>query len=233
MNVRILLFATLKERAQTPEIALEVPEGATVKELKVLLSKRYPALGLSLDSAIAAIDQQFAFDEDLLRPGAEVAFFPPVSGGGDFPTVLKVSHEPFDINELVSAITRESTGAVCLFTGIVRGLTRRDDPRRTVCLEYEAYIPMAEAKLAQVAEEIRSRWPAVEGIAMVQRIGRLEPGSPTVLVACAAAHRDTGAFDAARYGIDRLKEIVPIWKKEMGPQGESWVEGEYVPQRGD
>ncbi len=92
---------------------------------------------------------------------------------------------------------------------------------------------MAEAKMRQVADEIRSRWPNVEGIAIVQRIGWLDPGTPTVLIACTAAHRDTGIFDAARYGIDRLKEIVPVWKKEFGPNGESWVEGEYFPKPGE
>ena len=92
---------------------------------------------------------------------------------------------------------------------------------------------MAEAKLRQVAGEIRARWPEVQGIAIVQRVGRLYPRTPTVLVACSAAHRDTGVFDAARYAIDRLKEIVPVWKKEVGPQGEAWVAGEYIPKRGD
>jgi molybdopterin synthase catalytic subunit len=116
---------------------------------------------------------------------------------------------------------------------MVRGITSRGDPHETVTLEYEAYQPMAEAKMAQVAEEIRQRWQSVEGIVIVQRIGRLAPGTPTVLIACTAAHRDTGVFEAARYGIDRLKEIVPVWKKEVKPDGETWVEGHYQPRRGD
>jgi molybdopterin synthase catalytic subunit len=116
---------------------------------------------------------------------------------------------------------------------MVRGITQRGDPHETSYLEYEAYIPMAEAKMIQVADEIRSRWPVVEGIAIVQRIGRLDPGTPTVLIACTAAHRDTGVFEAARYGIDRLKEIVPVWKKEVSPRGETWVEGEYRPTPGE
>ncbi|MGD8553468.1 MAG: molybdenum cofactor biosynthesis protein MoaE, partial [Anaerolineales bacterium] len=82
-------------------------------------------------------------------------------------------------------------------------------------------------------EEIRAQWAAVEGIAIVQRIGVLEPGTPTVLIACTAGHRDSGIFEAARYGIDRLKEIVPIWKKEVGPNGEAWVEGDYFPTEND
>jgi len=120
---------------------------------------------------------------------------------------------------------------------MVRGVTQRErdrlGPHETMRLEYEAYVPMAEAKMKQVAEEIRAQWPSVEGIAIVQRIGPLEPGTPTVLIACSAAHRDTGVFEAARYGIDRLKEIVPVWKKEIGPNGEVWVEGHYTPTVGD
>ncbi len=138
-----------------------------------------------------------------------------------------------DLDELVASITLPTSGAACLFTGIVRGITQRGDAHDTLYLEYEAYKPMAEAKMRQVAEEIRQRWPSVEGIAIVQRIGHLDPGTPTVLIACTAAHRDTGIFDAARYGIDRLKEIVPVWKKEVGPQGETWVEGDYIPDSGD
>ncbi len=235
MEVRILLFATLKDRAGASQLTLDVPESVTVAQLKSLLGEQHPQIKPYLDQAIVAINQEFAFDGDALPRNAEVALFPPVSGGSDdgFPTVLRVIYEPLSIDELVALITQDSTGAVCVFTGIVRGVTRRDNPHQTASLEYEAYVPMAEAKLAQVAGEIRQRWPAVEGIAIVQRIGHLEPGTPTVLVACAAAHRDTGAFEAARYGIDRLKEIVPIWKKEIGPRGESWVEGDYTPRRGD
>ena len=92
---------------------------------------------------------------------------------------------------------------------------------------------MAEAKMLQVAEEIRDKWPTVEGIAIIQRIGRLYPRTPTVLIACTASHRDTGVFDAARYGIDRLKKIVPVWKKEITPEGDEWVEGEYIPKPGE
>ena len=92
---------------------------------------------------------------------------------------------------------------------MARGETKRGDPHETVYLEYEAYVPMAEAKMKQVADEIRERWPTVEGIAIIQRVGKLYPKTPTVLIACTAAHRDTGVFEAARYGIDRLKEIVP------------------------
>lgn len=151
----------------------------------------------------------------------------------EYPTIFSITDAELDLNNLLDQITLPTSGAACFFTGMVRGLTTRDDPYETVYLEYEAYQPMAELKMRQVAEEIRSRWPAVEGIAIVQRIGKLNPGTATVLIACSAAHRDTGVFEAARYGIDRLKEIVPIWKREISPSGQEWIEGHYIPGRQD
>jgi molybdopterin synthase catalytic subunit len=151
----------------------------------------------------------------------------------DLPTIYSITEDEIDLNALVDAITLTATGAAAIFTGMVRGVTTRGDAHDTVFLEYESYKPMAEAKMKQVADEIRERWPVVQGIAIVQRIGRLYPRTPTVLIACSAAHRDTGVFEAARYGIDRLKEIVPVWKKEVGPGGEEWVEGDYIPKPGE
>jgi molybdopterin synthase catalytic subunit len=151
----------------------------------------------------------------------------------NYPTIYAITEDEIDLNALVERITLNSTGAAAIFTGMVRGETLRGKSHETVYLEYEAYQPMAEAKMRQVAEEIRAKWPVIEGIAIVQRIGRLTPRTPTVLIACSAAHRDTGVFEAARYGIDRLKEIVPVWKKEVGPQGEEWVEGDYIPKPGE
>jgi len=147
-----------------------------------------------------------------------------------FPTIYSITESEIDLNDLLEKITLPSTGAAAIFTGMVRGVTSRENPHETVYLEYESYIPMAEAKMKQVAEEIREKWTSIEGIAIVQRIGKLYPKTPTVLIACTAAHRDTGVFEAARYGIDRLKEIVPVWKKEVGPNGEEWIEGDYFPK---
>lgn len=151
----------------------------------------------------------------------------------DFPTVFYITEEELDLDDLLAQITLTSTGAAAIFAGMVRGETHRGEAHDTEYLEYEAYVPMAEAKMKQVADEIRLKWPVIEGIAIVQRIGKLYPKTPTVLIACTAAHRDTGVFEAARYGIDRLKEIVPIWKREVRPDGEFWVEGDYVPKPGE
>ena len=144
------------------------------------------------------------------------------------PQFFAILEEEIDLNFLLDKVTLTSTGAAAIFTGMVRGETDREN-RKTTYLEYEAYKPMAEEKMEQVALEIWGRWPSVEGIAIVQRVGKLFPRTPTVLIACTAAHRDTGVFDAAKYGIDRLKEIVPVWKKEIGPGGEEWIEGSHIP----
>ena len=159
----------------------------------------------------------------------------------NFPTIVSITEDEIDLNALLDKITLTSTGAAAIFTGMVRGKTSRTGkaqginyaPHETTYLEYEAYKPMAEEKMLQVAKEIREKWDVVEGIAIVQRIGKLYPRTPTVLIACTASHRDTGVFDAARYGIDRLKEIVPVWKKEIMPDGEGWVEGKYIPKEGE
>jgi MoaE-MoaD fusion protein len=149
------------------------------------------------------------------------------------PTIVQVASALPDLEALLQSITLKTTGGACVFAGMVRGETHRDQPHETTRLEYEAYVPMAEAKLAQVADEIRARWPDIEGLALIHRVGVMEVGQPIVYVACTSAHRDTGLFDAAKYGIDRLKEIVPVWKKEIGPAGEMWVEGDYHPQAGE
>jgi MoaE-MoaD fusion protein len=233
MKITVLFFATLKERAGAPRAELELEDGASVANLKAALAARFPALTPSLPTCLVSINRSFAFPEEQIPAGAEVALFPPVSGGAELPTILRISASPIDLDELVAQVTLPSTGAVGIFTGMVRGETQRGVGHKTHWLEYEAYERMAEEKMGQVAAEIRERFPAVEGIAIVQRLGRLMPGTPTVLIACSAAHRDTGVFEAARYGIDRLKEIVPVWKKEVTPEGEEWVEGEYHPGPGE
>jgi len=231
--IKVLLFATLRELAGGKKsIEVDLPEGATVADLKEQVSLHFPVLKPSLQTVLVAVNREFAFDETVLREGVEVALFPPVSGGavGGRPEVFAITEDEIDIDALLAQITLPSTGAAAVFSGMVRGLTGGDQAHETIYLEYEAYRPMAEAMMRQIAGEMRRTWPSLEGIAIVQRIGRLYPGTPTVLIACTAAHRDTGVFEAARYGIDRLKEIVPIWKREVGPKGAAWLEGKYVPK---
>lgn len=150
----------------------------------------------------------------------------------DLPTMIHLTEERIDFDQVMEEITLPTTGAVVIFSGTVREITTRSE-RQTYYLEYEAYEDMALSKMNQIADEIREKWPAVLGISIVHRVGTLYPGTPTVLIACSAAHRDTGVFEAARYGIDRLKQIVTIWKKEVGPKGEEWIEGNYQPKPGE
>lgn len=232
MRITVLFFATLRDVVGARQLSLDLDDGAgTIERLRGELTERYPAAADNLKVALAAINEEFAFDQDRIGDGDEVAFFPPVSGGEtERPEIFRLPREPFDHDEIVAAVTTERSGAVCLFTGTVRGRTAKDGHLpRTDHLEYEAYEPMALAKMKQVAAEIRENWPKVEGIAIIQRIGALKVGDNTVLCACSSPHRDDGCFEAARYGIDRLKEIVPVWKKEVGVSGETWIEGEYRP----
>ena len=233
MNVKILFFATMKERCGTDVMTLELSNNASVTDLKTMLGEQMPALEKSLPTALVSVNGEFAFPEDQIPPDAEVGIFPPVSGGQKQPTIVEVRTDPINIDELTKRIVDVTTGAVCIFSGIVRAHTTQSNTHHqtsyTELLEYEAYVPMAKTKIWQVADEIRTNWPEVTGVAIVQRIGVLAPGTPTVMIACTGAHRDSCIFEAARYGIDRLKEIVPIWKKEIGPEGTSWVHGKYQP----
>ena len=231
MDIQVKLFATLKDRAGSSHVTVDLPDEATVSVLLDRLAAAQPKLAPALATCVVAINQEFAFGSTPIRSGDEVALFPPVSGGTPVgPEIYRISEGSIDLNELVASVTLPSTGAVCTFTGTVRGVSADHE---TAQLHYEAYTPMAEAKMKQVAAEIRERWPAVQGIAIVQRVGRLNVGEFTVIIAVSAGHRDQGVFEAARYGIDRLKEIVPVWKKEIGPGGEQWVEGHYQPTADD
>lgn len=236
-TIKLLFFATFRERTGTKQAQLDIPLGASVADMKMILREKYPDLPADDGSILVSVNKEYAFDEEIIPNGAEVAMFPPVSGGsGDennFPTFFRIAKSELDLNAILESITLPTTGAACFFTGMVRAITTRGDTHETEYLEYEAYEPMAEEKMQQVASEIREKWPAVEGIAIVQRIGVLRPGTPTVMIACTAGHRDTGVFEAARYGIDRLKQIVPIWKKEVGSEGQMWVKGKYIPQAGE
>jgi len=235
MQVHILLFATLKDLAGQNRLTLSLADNATVADVRQALIAQYPHMAANVNAAIAAVNEEYAFPGDAVHDGDRVAFFPPVSGGaGGYPEIFKLAGEPINTDELIAAITIPATGAVCIFSGMVRGETDKSGAVvQTQHLEYEAYEPMALAKMRQVAAEIRQQWPLVQGIAIVQRVGQLEVGQNTILIACSSGHRDQGCFEAARYGIDRLKEIVPVWKKEVSPAGQSWVEGHYLPTPAD
>ena len=146
----------------------------------------------------------------------------------------EITVDPIDLNQIVAQVIAPDVGGICFFTGIVRGITQCDQgDLETDHLVYEAYAPMAEQKLQQIGLEIQNRFPKVKQVALIQRIGKLEVGDIAVAVACASGHRTDGIFAAAEFGINRLKEIVPVWKQEVGTGGSVWVEGSYHPTVAD
>jgi molybdopterin synthase catalytic subunit len=139
--------------------------------------------------------------------------------------LIRITRDPLDPQPFVDHVRRDESGAVALFLGVVRNNSRG---RRVLHLEYDAYPEMAEKKLRQVAEEMASRWPITD-IAIAHRIGRLEIGETSLLVAVSSPHRRE-AFEACHQTVNRIKEVVPIWKKEVWEGGETWIQGEKEAQ---
>ncbi len=215
--ITALLFARLREQAGTACDLVE-PGVATVADVYRTLRQRHPALEADLSLVRAARNLEFAEWADPVVDGDEVAFVPHVSGGSQ--SLVELTSEPLDARRLESAVAHPGAGAICTFTGIVRDSSRGETVTH---LEYEAYAAMAERQMRVIVDEIVQRWPEAR-VAMAHRTGRLLVGEPSVVVSVACPHR-AEAFEACRYGIDRLKESVPIWKKEFARSGAVWIEG--------
>ncbi|MCY0996530.1 molybdopterin converting factor subunit 1 [Myxococcus sp. MISCRS1] len=214
--VTVLYFAAARERAGTARERVEVPEGATVEVVLQLLAAAHPGLAPLLPHLRVAVDQEFVGAEAPVRAGAEVALIPPVAGGS--PGLFRVLERPLRLAEVVEAVGGEAYGGLVTFSGSVRDATKG---RRVLRLEYEAYAPMAEKKLAEIGAEAATSWPGVR-LAIVHRVGVLVPGELAVVIAAAAPHRKE-AFRGCEHAIERLKQDVPIWKKEFFEDGEVWV----------
>jgi molybdopterin synthase catalytic subunit len=209
----VLYFAGAREAAGTARETLD-ERPATVAALREVLARRHPALARLLARCRIAVDEEFADDASPLREGAEVAVIPPVSGGA---ALFRVVDRPLSLAEVVEAVRAPGRGAVVTFTGDVRGETRG---KKVLRLEYEAYAEMAERKLAEIGEALGREHGAA--VAIVHRVGRLEPGEAAVVIACAAPHR-APAFRACAEAIERLKHEVPVWKREVFEDGSEWV----------
>jgi len=209
----VLYFAAAREAAGTGREVLEGP-GGDVAALRRALVLRHPALARVLPRCRIALEQELAEDGDPVRDGAEVAVIPPVSGGA--PT-FRVVDRPLSLDEVVGAVSGPGRGGIVTFTGDVRG---ESHGKRVVRLEYEAYVPMAERKLAEIGRAVEEEHGAA--VAVVHRVGALQPGEAAVVIACAAAHR-APAFRACEAVIERLKKEAPIWKREVYGDGSAWV----------
>jgi molybdopterin synthase catalytic subunit len=231
MKVTVRLFARLRELAGTHTLERHVAENTTLSDLIQNLQAEFPKLTEIIPRTVVSVNREFADLQTQLADGDEVAIFPPVSGGtGGDQDKFAITYEPIGLDEMAARVLKPETGAVAVFAGVVRNLSAGKSVEH---LEYEAYEEMAVAKLRQVAAEAREKWPKIVDIAIVQRIGHLEVGENAVIVAVSSPHRGDGCFEACQYAINRLKQIVPIWKKEVSPEGTEWIEGDYLPSTHD
>jgi molybdopterin synthase catalytic subunit len=229
MKVRVLFFGTAHDLTGFGQEDLDLAEGEHLEDLRRYYEGRFPRLKEMGATVLVAVNQEVAEPAAVLHEGDEVAFLPPVSGGlGDdqrqsdeLRDFFRISRRVITAAEFVRQLKAPADGAVVVFEGIVRDNLRG---RRTRYLEYEAYEPMAIRKMEEIGQEVRQKF-AIDHVGMIHRLGRLEIGEVSVAIIVTAAHRHA-AFEACHYAIDRLKQIVPIWKKEYFEDGEVWAEGE-------
>ena len=219
MKVEVRLFARYREAAGRDRVEIDLPEGGTVETAWEAVSRRFPALGQYRPFTLFALREDYVSPDHRLGEGDELCLFPPVSGGAGFEDWFVVTAEVLSERATAEAVGDPGAGAVALFSGIVRDQT---GGRRVKFLEYEAHAPMALAKMREIAAAIRARWPGTLRVALVHRVGRLEIGESSVMIAVSSPHRRE-AFEACHFAIDTLKETVPVWKKEYFEDGEVWV----------
>jgi len=225
MKVSVRLFARYREAAGHDRIDVEVPEGGTVGTAWQAVSTRFPVLSQYRPFTLFAVGNDYVEEDRPLRPGEEVCLFPPVSGGaGNLPAagaddLVELTDRPLSEQAVADAVAHPGAGGLALFSGVVRNQT---EGRPVKFLEYEAHAPMAVAQMREIVTALRARWPDVCRVAILHRVGRLEIGESSVLIAVSSPHR-AHAFEACRFAIDTLKERVPIWKKEHFEDGEVWV----------
>jgi molybdopterin synthase catalytic subunit/molybdopterin converting factor small subunit len=220
VRVRVHLFARYREATGKERMDLELPEGGTVETAWSAVVDRHPQLAQYRPFTLFAVGHDYVEPDHPLKANDELSLFPPVSGGAlDAVDVYAVVERPLSPDDIAARVDDPAAGGIVIFSGVVRNET---GGRPVKFLEYEAHAGMAEAKLREIGAAIRGRWPGVKRVAMLHRIGRLEIGESSVLIAVSAAHRGD-AFEACRYAIDTLKRVVPVWKKEHFEDGEVWV----------
>jgi molybdopterin synthase catalytic subunit len=221
MKVQVRLFARYREEAGRDHLDVELADGGTVERAWEAVTRQVPVLTPYRPFTLFALRNDYVGADHPLGDGDELCLFPPVSGGASASASdwIEVTTEPLSERAVAQAVEHPEAGALALFSGVVRDQT---GGRRVKFLEYEAHGPMALAKMREIGVTIRRRWPDVARIALVHRIGRLEIGESSVMIAVSSPHR-AQAFEACRFAIDTLKETVPIWKKEHFEDGEVWV----------
>ncbi|HBY45648.1 MAG TPA: molybdopterin converting factor [Chloroflexi bacterium] len=223
MKVSLRYFAIVRERIGESEQSADLPEGSTVADVLAYVERQYPEIAPLFRASMVMRNQEYVGRGDLLADGDEIAFIPPVSGGSH--DHVRVTSEQLDAGRLESRVSDAGAGAIVTFAGVVRDNARG---RPVLWLDYEAYAEAAEKVLGVICGEMRERWPLL-AIAVEHRTGRLAIGETSVVIAVSSAHRGAG-FEACAYCIERIKEIVPIWKKEAYADGEVWIGSEAAYQ---
>jgi molybdopterin synthase catalytic subunit len=218
VRVRVRFFARYREAAGRERIEIDLPPGGTVEAAWSAVVARHPELASFRPFTLFAVGHEYVKPDHELAAGDELCLFPPVSGGAP-DDIFGVVAEPLSPDAIASEVDHPGAGGIVIFSGVVRNET---GGRPVKFLEYEAHAPMAAAKMREIGDAIRARWPSVKRVAMLHRVGRLEIGEASVLIAVSAAHRQE-AFEACTYAIDTLKRTVPVWKKEHFEDGEVWV----------
>ena len=227
MQVKLLFFASLKDIVGSRQLDLDVPSGATVNDLLERLESRYPGLRRYRSIVLTSLNEEYVERHAVVSDGDEVALFPPVSGGSSSGPILserprevyRLTREAIDAREIAELILRPEDGALCVFEGVVRNNSKG---KATRYLEYEAYETMALKTMEEIGEFVRNAWD-IGCVAIIHRLGHMDIGETSVAIIITSPHRKA-SFDACEYAIDRLKKIVPIWKKEFFEDGEVWVE---------
>lgn len=225
MQINIRYFAIVREALGRSKEVREIPDGSTAGDLLATIVGEVPRLAGLGRAMMLMVNQEYVEPGAVLHDGDEFVIIPPVSGGAPA-RLFKVTDQPIDAQATEAIVADPAAGAIVSFTGAVRNHARG---QAVVALDYEAYPPAAEKMLTQIGDEIEAKW-GLDRVAILHRTGLLKPGETSVVISISSAHRDE-AFEAARYAIERIKEIVPIWKKEHYADGAIWVGSEFDYQR--
>ncbi len=227
ITIHVHYFAMMRELIGKSDEMMTLQTPATARDAFARLADATPRIAGLEKSIMLMVNEEYARADHVLQDGDDLAFIPPVSGGSDeeggvkLVRLFRVTDQVIDPRQVEAAVAGLDAGAVVTFSGNVRDNARGRDVQ---ALDYEAYVPAAEKMLAHIGLEILDRWPSVR-TAITHRTGLLQAGETSVVIACASAHR-AQAFEAVAYAIDRIKEIVPVWKKEHYADGSTWIGSE-------
>jgi len=216
MKTTIIFFAGIAESTGKRQHELNFDHAPNVNDIINALCNEFPQAAEMINRAMVSINHDYAKPEQIITETDEIALIPPVSGGEE--SLFEITAEPLSADRLIAKVSNPYAGAILTFVGTVREFTHG---KQTVFLEYEAYPEMAIKKMEEIATEIIEKWPGSK-VAMTHRVGKLAIEEISVIIAVATPHRDAG-FEAGRYAIERLKQIVPVWKKEIWGDGEEWI----------